>query len=357
MDVPGDGRADRARGALVGLALGDALGMPTQLLSRDQVRDRWPRLVWFEAGPADSLLAPSVPAGTVTDDTEQALVVARELLEDGGRVDPDRLAGRLAEWADRATAAGGLEVLGPSSARALAQYRRTGTSVGAGRYGDTNGAAMRICPVGIVCRPEPLEALVDLVAAVDQPTHDTRIAHAGAAAVARAVSAGIEGVAPDQILPLALAAAAQGARRGHVTPGPDVAARIAWACGLAAAADAPLDVIELLVGTSVATQESVPAAFAIATTYADPWQACLAAAALGGDADTIAAMVGAMVGARHGLSAFPADAVAALTAANPTLDLIGTADDLLAARPAPARSAPARPDEARPAPGVGGVPR
>jgi len=216
---------------------------------------------------------------------------------------------------------------------------------------------MRICPVGIVCRPEPLEDLVDLVAAVDQPTHDTRIAHAGAAAVARAVSAGIEGVAPDQILPLALAAAAQGARRGHVTPGPDVAARIAWACGLAAAADAPLDVIELLVGTSVATQESVPAAFAIATTYADPWQACLAAAALGGDSDTIAAMVGAMVGARHGLSAFPADAVAALTAANPTLDLIGTADDLLAARPAPARSAPARQDQARPAPGVGGVPR
>ena len=41
----------------------------------------------------------------------------------------------------------------------------------------------------------------------------------------------------------------------------------------------------------------------------DPWRACLLAASLGGDCDTIAAMAGAIGGACHGLAAFPPDAV------------------------------------------------
>jgi ADP-ribosylglycohydrolase len=41
----------------------------------------------------------------------------------------------------------------------------------------------------------------------------------------------------------------------------------------------------------------------------DPWQACLLAASLGGDCDTIAAMAGAIGGACHGLAAFPPDAI------------------------------------------------
>jgi hypothetical protein len=50
------------------------------------------------------------------------------------------------------------------------------------------------------------------------------------------------------------------------------------------------DVVEL-VGTSIATQESVPAAFAILALHPDdPWQACLTAESLGGDSDTIAAV-------------------------------------------------------------------
>ena len=42
----------RARGALYGLAIGDALGMPTQMLSRRQIRDRWGVLLrGFEPAP------------------------------------------------------------------------------------------------------------------------------------------------------------------------------------------------------------------------------------------------------------------------------------------------------------------
>jgi len=45
-----DSQANRAQGALYGLAIGDALGMPTQLLSRPQIVARWgPLLTGYEA--------------------------------------------------------------------------------------------------------------------------------------------------------------------------------------------------------------------------------------------------------------------------------------------------------------------
>src|ERR1700722_16731304 len=72
---------DRARGALYGLAIGDALGMPTQLMSRRQVTERWgPLLTGFEPAPPGHPIAAGMPAGAVTDDTEQAVLLGRLLL-------------------------------------------------------------------------------------------------------------------------------------------------------------------------------------------------------------------------------------------------------------------------------------
>jgi ADP-ribosylglycohydrolase len=75
----------------------------------------------------------------------------------------------------------------------------------------------------------------------------------------------------------------------------------------------------------------VPAAFAVlAALPEDPLQACLLAASLGGDCDTIAAMAGAVAGACHGLDAFPAHAIAVIDAHG--LGLPALADDLAALR-------------------------
>jgi ADP-ribosylglycohydrolase len=99
--------------------------------------------------------------------------------------------------------------------------------------------------------------------------------------------------------------------------GADVAARIQWAASLVAGLDenAAAELIYTLVGTSIAVQESVPAAFAVlAAVPRDPWRACLLAASLGGDCDTIAAMAGAVAGACHGAGAFPPEAIAVIDA-------------------------------------------
>jgi ADP-ribosylglycohydrolase len=335
-----DGRRDRALGALLGLAVGDALGMPTQGLPRSLVAGLYgDGPDGFRPGPPVNTLSAGLPAGHVTDDTDQAVIVAELLVEGEGTVDPDRLAARLLDWQQRMEQAGSADLLGPSTLRALrlvADGAEPGTT---GRWGDTNGAAMRVAPVGVATPPEPLDRLCAVVADVDRLTHDTTVANAGACAVAAVVSAGVEGAGWEDALPVGLRAAAIGARLGNHVPGADVGRRIGWALDLTRGCTdaALLDLLDGLVGTGVATQESVPAAFALAAhSPADPWRAGLLAARLGGDSDTVAAMAVAMVGACCGASALPADPVATVRAVN-GLDLEPLVDGLLALRAGAAR--------------------
>jgi ADP-ribosylglycohydrolase len=334
----------RARGAMYGLAVGDALGMPTQMLSREQIRARWGDLLpGFEPAPPGHPIAGGLPAGTVTDDTEQAVLLARLLIQGNGTVNPRDLAMALVSWERDMAGRGSLDLLGPSTKRAVAAILAGTPPDQAGASGTTNGAAMRITPVGIAVplTPPPasaasetmLSTLVDHVVTVSQVTHNTGLALAGAAAVAAAVSAGVGGAGIAEATAWAVQAARLAADRGHWVAGADVAARIQWATGLVAGrgTQEAAELIYTLVGTSLATQESVPAAFAVlAAVPDDPWRACLLAASLGGDCDTIAAMAGAVGGACHGVRAFPPEAIAVIDAQG--LGLAALAGDLCSLR-------------------------
>jgi ADP-ribosylglycohydrolase len=332
----------RARGALYGLAIGDALGMPTQMLSRAEIVRRWgPLLPGFEPAPPGHPIAGGMPAGAITDDTEQAVLLARLLVKGRGTIDPHELAAALTEWERAMAERGSLDLLGPSTKRAVAAILAGVPPEEAGATGTTNGAAMRIAPVGIAVSVAlhdstpnlRLSTLVDRTVMASCVTHNTGVALAGAAAVAAAVSAGVSGATIAEATALGIQAASSAARRGHWVAGADVAARIEWATSLVAshAQAEAAELIYTLVGTSLATQESVPAAFAVlAAVPADPWRACRMAASLGGDSDTIAAMTGAIAGACHGARSFPPEAIAAIDAQG--LGLAALAGDLLALR-------------------------
>ncbi|MER5515879.1 ADP-ribosylglycohydrolase family protein [Streptomyces sp. NPDC002763] len=312
-------RLDRALGAFYGLALGDALGMPTQVMSREDVVRVYGTISGFEAARPDNPVSAGMPAGSVTDDTEQAVIVARLIDEGHGRIDPLRLAHELLDWEKEMKAKGSFDLLGPSTKAALDAVARGVSPEEAGRNGTTNGAAMRVAPVGIAFAADPLDPFVDRVVESCQVTHDTTIGIAGAAAVAAAVSTGVGGGSLGEAVTAAVTAARAGARRGHWIAGADIAARIEWAWDLVR--DLPeaeaLDRVVALVGTSVASQESVPAAFAVlALADGDPWRTALLAANLGGDSDTIGAIAGAVAGSVAGLSALPAEAVRTLRTVN-----------------------------------------
>jgi ADP-ribosylglycohydrolase len=223
--LPSPQETDRARGALYGLAIGDALGMPTQMLSRQEITGRWgPLLSGFEPAPPGHPIAAGMPAGAVTDDTEQAVLLGRLLLS--GPVDPRALADALVAWERDMAARGSLDLLGPSTRRAVEAVLAGTPPEEAGASGDTNGAAMRITPVGLTKAADDLPALIAAVHGASLVTHNTSVAVSGAAAVAAAVSAGIGGSSVAEATEVAIAAARLGAQCGHWVAGP-----LAWSGG------------------------------------------------------------------------------------------------------------------------------
>ena len=329
-----EGAVDRAVAALLGGALGDALGMPTQLLSPKQIAETYGFVDRFVAPADDHPVSRGLAAGTITDDTEQTLLLGRILLESGDAFDHKRWVDALLRWELEVKARGSYDLLGPSTKRAINAINAGTPAEEAGRSGDTNGAAMRIAPVGIMMPLVPLDLLVAKVAETCRATHNTSIGIASASAVGAAVSCGIDGGEWRAAAEHAIAAARLGASHGHWITGPDIGARIGWAIDLVrgkSRAEAIRLIVDLI-GTGVASQESVPAAFAVVEIAGgDPWQAAVIAANLGGDTDTIGAIATGMAAACIGLSALPQDRIAELRGIDLS-QLRALAADLVGAR-------------------------
>ncbi|MGI9509450.1 MAG: ADP-ribosylglycohydrolase family protein [Geminicoccaceae bacterium] len=321
---------DRATAALFGLALGDAMGMPTQTLDRATIRARYGRITGF-VDPFDGHpVSQGLVAGQVTDDTEQTILLARGLIAAPTTFDQAGWAEDLLSWEREVWRRGLSDLLGPSTKRALTALLDGIPAAESGREGTTNGAAMRILPVGIAKPADRLEELIDSVEAVCQVTHNTGEAIAGAAAVAAVVSQGVAGATFEDALSQALRVARMGQGRGHQVGTHDMADRIERALALAEIGDP--DIIAEKVGTSVASRESVPAAFAInRIADGDPWGSALIAANIGDDTDTIGAIAAGMAAACRGMGSLPADAVAHLQSVN-TLPMEDLASDLLTIR-------------------------
>lgn len=301
---------DRALGALIGGALGDAMGMPTQLLSPVEIRADYGFVDRFVDPAPDHPVSKGLKAGAITDDTEQTLLLASVLLTSGSGFDHHAWVNALISWEEDIKARGGYDLLGPSTKRAIDAINAGVAPEEAGRGGETNGAAMRIAPVGIVMPPS--DALIARVAETCRATHNTTIAISSAAAVATVISHGIDGADWREALGFAIAAARAGEKQGHWVPGGTIAARIEWALEMVencSVEDGIARVFDRL-GTGVISQESVPAAFAVLKlAEGNAWKAAVIAANLGGDTDTIGAIAGSMAGACAGYRSLPADRI------------------------------------------------
>ena len=339
-----DPRFSRAYGALAGLALGDALGMPTQAMSPEQIRAVYGRITGLVDGDASQPYAPGMPAGSVTDDTEQALLVASLLIRgrgsSSGRValNAVEFAHALLAWEDSMIERGSLDLLGPSTKAALERVRAGEDPLTVGGAGTTNGAAMRVTPIGIAVSTEDPEAFAEAVWSSCRVTHATRQGFQSAALVAAAVSMGIDAqrtfTFPEDVRSLlwkALTYVESLPARGAWTPEPDVVAATRRAMQLAAnPASSSLECLVEQVGTSVASAHAIPMAFALLARDPSP-RALLDAANLGGDTDTIGAIAGAILGAAFGVEVLPADSLSMIEEVS-HLGLSSVAGELLALR-------------------------
>jgi len=322
---------DRAHGALMGMAIGDALGMPSQTLTVEQIKAHYGEITDFTDPYDDHPVSHGLSAGQVTDDTEQTLILAKRLVAGQGRIDEAALAQDLLDWEADVHARGLRDLLGPSTRAALDAMMAGQPITETGRRGTTNGAAMRIAPIGIAFAAEPMDHFVDQVELACRLTHNTGEAIAAAAAVAAVISCGLEGHSFQAALPTALRAAKEGQTRGFAVGDLDMADRITAALSAARDGATPAQ-LAAKTGTSVASYQSVAAAFGLVQlAQGDPWRVALMAANIGDDTDTIGAISCAMAAACCGMKPIPKQAVETITSRN-TLNLEETAGTLLALR-------------------------
>jgi poly(ADP-ribose) glycohydrolase ARH3 len=268
---------DRARGALLGTFVGDALGMPFEGAAHVDVPARV------------EMLAARRGRGTYTDDTQMMIALAESLIE-RGRVEDEHLARAFQEAYDPGRGYGG-------GTRRVFELWASGTSVASaagrvfgGQGSRGNGAAMRIAPVAVCFRGD-MARMQEEAACSARVTHAHPVGVDGAVVQAAAIGAALR----DEDI---LAATRAAARTGDMSDG------LGEVAELLASHREPAEVHARL-GSSSDARESVCAAVYSALAHTRFEDAARFAVRLGGDTDTVAAMTGAIAAARHGAASIP----------------------------------------------------
>ncbi|WP_271023611.1 ADP-ribosylglycohydrolase family protein [Rhizobium sp. RCAM05973] len=305
--------------ALAGI--GDALGAPTELWGIDEIFARYDGLAdRFEESTPDTFAgANSGKRGEVTDDASQMYYLARALVKAGGRLDQAGWIACLLDWAETSPKAG---FMGPTTAAIVAALQagegldRVGV-VGTSKrklttMGNTNGAAMRVAPAGLV-HPGNIAAACEQALVTCLPSHDTDVAIASACAIAAGAAMALVERDIDAVVQACRKGGLIGARlaveHARVPPGPRFSTRLDMALEIATRATDDrqfLYDLDAAIGASMLACESVPAAIAIfAYAKGDPLRTVALAASVGNDTDTVATMAGAMAGAMAGTAKLP----------------------------------------------------
>jgi len=307
---------EKILGGLYGQALGDAWGMPAYN-DPDQTWEAYGGWITeLLPGPADHIVHFGLPAGRITDDSEQAFSLARAYIAHGG-VTLAATVEAIIAWYDRV---GGDEspYVGPSTRRGVQALKRGEDPLITGLWGDTNGAPMRVSPVGLLHPNDPIGAIED-AAIASIPTHHTNVAISGACAVAAAIAVALRDDATlDAVIAAGVLGAELGRQKGRRWLGASTARRIEMAVAIARGPGDERTRLRRMydeVGASLAVPETVGSAFGVlAMADGDPHQTAIYAAALSGDADTVGAIACAMAGAFSGIGAFRPEVLAQLDA-------------------------------------------
>ncbi|MEU5158082.1 ADP-ribosylglycohydrolase family protein [Streptomyces sp. NPDC020875] len=270
---------DRALGAVIGSAVGDALGAPFEFGAPGVFSARFPD------GRGELCGGGGWDPGEATDDTQMAVLVGRSLTERGGLDLPDVFA-RFRRWALADPKDIGLQteqVLTsdePWDRAAARHFETTGRAAGNGCLMRSSTAAVRFAAEG---RAGTMAAARRLAAL----THGDPAAWEGTAILHDLVRVALDGDDPLAALPGTLAAVAPEHReRWETVLDPE------WS---------PADATEFNGAVWPCLGSAV---WALRTTSS--YEESLAAAIdLGGDTDTVAAVTGLLTGAVHGVTAIP----------------------------------------------------
>ena len=299
---------DRRRGAVVGLAVGDALGAAVEFAPPGS----FPPVDGYRGGGPHGL-----GPGEWTDDTSLALALADSILEVGWDLD-DQARRYVAWWRTGAYSVNGRCFdIGGTTARALRRFEVVGDAATSGlddEWSAGNGSIMRLAPVPAAYAVEPLETVVELCVQSSLPTHREPRCLSACAYLGAVLWGLMQGRDRDDVL----------APDGEVV-GPLRRRGLHPEVDRVAAGSFRTDGTVRGSGYVVDSLEAALWAFAEADGFAS---AVLAAVNLGDDADTTGAVCGQLAGAYWGYTGIPEEWLTGLA----RRDLIDATAARLAAR-------------------------
>lgn len=309
----------RIKGTLIGCAYGDAMGMPTEFLPRSDIKELFPEGIttFYPTTSKELRLNHYLEAGSITDDTIHTLLVANMIIKGKGYVSAEAYLNSLRNWLEEDPIKNA-SISGPSTLKAL-KYLSQGLPIEkAGILGNTNGASMKISPIGIICDYRNMDKLIDIVEQVCIPTHNNSIAIAGAAAVAACVSYGVRGGQNlNELRLIARKAIELGEQRGFKGTDISLNRRLESIYDMLCknTKDNAIEEIQEFYGTNYTMSETIPAVFAVIhLVNGNPVKAAQLCAVLGGDTDTYGAIAASICGAMN--PQFPDEDVALLERVN-----------------------------------------
>lgn len=265
---------DQFKGCVLGVAIGDALGMPVEGLTRDEIKKIYGKVKDFLPSPYNDL-----KAGEWTDDTKQMVILAESILETV-YLNPENFAEKLKKWyLDSKNPR-----IGPTSSRALRNLINNVPWDRAGVYSDTCGAAMRVMPIGLVYHFSL--NLVERYAVISASiTHKGTAAIGGAVAIATSISCLCLDFEKEELVKEIV---------NRVKKYDDLLAeKIDYSYQIS---DKDVDFAINKLGNSMSALDSVPMAFYCYFSSKTFENCVIKAVNAGGDADSIAAMAGAIKG-------------------------------------------------------------
>lgn len=282
---------DRVAACFKSLATGDAVGKQTETLSSASVSRCYPEGInGFQGEPGTVIPRYSGKRyewriGEVTDDTEQTSAVARAVLR-AGEARHEEIGRELLRC--RKSVHPGVRIWA---------FQQAAEATAMAVDGDGSGAAMRVAPVGVMIRPDDLDALAQAAYEASIPTHGGRLGLAAAAAVAAAVSAALEGESPRRVLTTALSASRLAERLRPETAGTSMATCIENVYS-SLAGRSPLSAGDITQQCFPDRPETiVPLAISLALITRSAEETILLAANVGGDSDSVGSIGGAIAGA------------------------------------------------------------
>lgn len=283
---------DAAVGCLLGTAVGDAMGLPCEGLSK-----RRQSRFGFDPDKYSLLL----DRGMCSDDTDHACMVAQALAVSAGT--PRRFAASLA-WRLRFWLAGLPAGVGFATLRSILKLWLFVPPQFSGVRSAGNGPAMRAALLGVAfAGSDPL--LVMHVSACTTITHTDPKAQCGALAVALAARAAMRGEASDEFLSHLKRFSAPFGEAGKELLG--LATRAAGSAREGESTEAFAESIGCGKAVSGYMYHSVPVALHAWLAHPRDLEAAVGAAVrCGGDTDTVGAIAGAIVGAGVGRGGIPA---------------------------------------------------